>query len=189
MTARVVFLIRVPAARQEEFLQAYEKVRYLVAEGVPGHLRDQVCQSTQDTEQWLITSEWRDLESFTAWEVSDEHRELVKPMRACFTEARSIRFTVRAETSARTEESTMTETLTDEDVSALLRAVGHANADDGDLYGRSFEELDIDSLARVEMASRIQTRFGVDVEEQLTAELSPSAMQRLVNQRLADGVR
>lgn len=98
--ARIVFLIRVPAERQERFLAAYESVRHLVADGVPGHVRDQICQSATDPEQWLITSEWRDLESFTTWEASPEHRDTVRPMRECFTEAASLRFVVRAETGA-----------------------------------------------------------------------------------------
>jgi heme-degrading monooxygenase HmoA len=98
--ARVVFLIKVPVARQEDFLAAYEKIRYEVAAGVPGHLRDQVCQSATDPEQWLITSEWRALDDFLAWEAGEEHRELVKPMRECMTEARSLRFLVREETAA-----------------------------------------------------------------------------------------
>jgi|GEM_PF-2399184 len=98
---RVVFLIRVPAPRTRDFLAAYEKIRYHVADGVPGHLVDQVCQSATDPEQWLITSEWDSLESFEAWERSDGHRALVRPLRECMTEARSLRFTIRAQTSRR----------------------------------------------------------------------------------------
>lgn len=97
-TARVVFLIRVPQPRTEEFLRAYDAVRYLVAEGVDGHLVDQVCRSAADPEQWLITSEWRSLAHFEAWERSPAHRDLVAPMRACITEARSLRFEVLTET-------------------------------------------------------------------------------------------
>ncbi|MCP2167491.1 antibiotic biosynthesis monooxygenase family protein [Goodfellowiella coeruleoviolacea] len=99
--ARVVFLIRVPRARTEDFLRAYEQIRYEVAEGVPGHLVDQVCQSPADPEQWLITSEWRTLADFEAWERSPGHRELARPMRDCMTEARSLRFVVRQQTTAR----------------------------------------------------------------------------------------
>ncbi|HEY7597556.1 MAG TPA: antibiotic biosynthesis monooxygenase family protein [Actinophytocola sp.] len=99
MRARIVFLIRVPEENRERFLTAYERIRYQVAEGVPGHLRDQVCQSTSDPEQWLITSEWESLDDFVAWEQSPGHRELAGPMRACMTEARSIKFVVREETS------------------------------------------------------------------------------------------
>jgi len=96
--ARIVFLFRVPASRQEAFLSAYERIRHLVAAGTPGHLADQVCQSGDDPEQWLITSEWRDLEAFLAWERTDEHRALVRPMRECITDARSLRFAVVHET-------------------------------------------------------------------------------------------
>lgn len=99
--ARVVFLIRVPQDRTEAFLNAYQRIRYQVAEGVDGHLVDQVCASPTDPEQWLITSEWVSLGHFEAWERSPEHRELVGPMRACMTEAKSIRFEVREQTSAR----------------------------------------------------------------------------------------
>lgn len=99
--ARVLFLIRVPAHRTDDFLAAYEKIRYEVAEGVPGHRVDQVCQSATDPEQWLITSEWDSLESFEAWERSEGHRTLVRPLRECMTEATSIRFTIRMQTSRR----------------------------------------------------------------------------------------
>ncbi|GAB2846358.1 antibiotic biosynthesis monooxygenase family protein [Lentzea nigeriaca] len=102
--ARVVFLIRVPEERADDFLTAYEKIRYEVAEGVPGHLVDQVCQSPADPEQWLITSEWDSIESFEAWERSPDHRTLVRPMRECMSEARSIRFNVRCQTTRRDAE-------------------------------------------------------------------------------------
>ncbi|WP_434739933.1 antibiotic biosynthesis monooxygenase family protein [Micromonospora sp. SH-82] len=96
--ARVVFLVRVPQDRTGDFLRAYDAVRHLVADGVPGHLVDQVCRSATDPEQWLITSEWRTLADFEAWERSPEHRDLVRPMRECFTDARSMRFRVHAQT-------------------------------------------------------------------------------------------
>ena len=98
---RVVFLIRVPRQRTDDFLRAYERIRYRVAEGVDGHLKDQVCRSATDPEQWLITSEWESLAHFETWERSAGHRELVRPMRDCMTEVQSLRFAVQAETSAR----------------------------------------------------------------------------------------
>ncbi|GAA3441452.1 hypothetical protein Pve01_24570 [Planomonospora venezuelensis] len=96
-----MFLVKVPVERRDDFLAAYEQIRFLVAEGVPGHLVDQVCRSATDPEQWLITSEWSDLESFLAWEATSEHRDLVKPLRDCITEARSLRFLIEAETAGR----------------------------------------------------------------------------------------
>lgn len=98
--ARIVFLVRVPVERTDEFLRAYENIRYEVASGVPGHILDQVCQSPADPEQWLITSEWESLDHFVRWERSPGHRDLAGPMRACMTEARSIKFMVRKETGA-----------------------------------------------------------------------------------------
>lgn len=99
MKGRVVFLIELKPGTQDDFLAAYEKIRYVVAEGVEGHLVDQVCRSDTDPNQWLITSEWEDLESFYAWERTEEHRELVKPMRDCMAQARSLKFVVQEETA------------------------------------------------------------------------------------------
>jgi heme oxygenase (mycobilin-producing) len=98
MKGRVVFLIRLKPGLEEEFLRAYEGIRHEVAQGVKGHLVDQVCQSPTDSESWLITSEWESLDDFLAWERTEEHRELVKPMRECMAEARSLKFVVREET-------------------------------------------------------------------------------------------
>ncbi|MEV6848447.1 antibiotic biosynthesis monooxygenase family protein [Actinoplanes sp. NPDC051411] len=97
--ARIIFLIRVPEERTVDFLQAYEQIRYAVADGVPGHITDQVCRSSTDPEQWLITSEWESLADFAAWEDGEDHRSLVRPMRVCMSEARSMRFVIQAETS------------------------------------------------------------------------------------------
>jgi heme oxygenase (mycobilin-producing) len=99
--ARVLFLMRVPAERTAAFLQAYEKIRYVVADGVDGHLVDQVCQGNSDPEQWLITSEWSSLASFEAWERDPSHRDLAGPLRACASEATSIRFLIREESTKR----------------------------------------------------------------------------------------
>jgi heme-degrading monooxygenase HmoA len=98
MKGRVVFLIRIKPGTEERFLEAYESIRHEVAQGVEGHLVDQVCRAPDDPESWLITSEWRSLEDFLAWERTEEHRDLVKPMRDCFAEARSLKFEVRLQT-------------------------------------------------------------------------------------------
>jgi heme-degrading monooxygenase HmoA len=98
MKGRVVFLIRVKPGLGDEFLRAYEGIRHVVAGGVKGHLVDQVCRSPDDPDSWLITSEWESLEDFLEWERTEEHRDLVKPMRDCFAEARSLKFEVVEET-------------------------------------------------------------------------------------------
>lgn len=98
MKGRVVFLIRLKPGAQDEFLAAYNAIRKMVSEGVKGHLVDQVCQSLDDPENWCITSEWERIEDFLAWERTEAHRELVKPMRSCIAEAQSLKFHVREET-------------------------------------------------------------------------------------------
>jgi heme-degrading monooxygenase HmoA len=97
---RVVFAIRLKPGMQEQFLEAYESMRYEVARGVKGHIVDQVCSSPEDPDSWLITSEWETLEDFLAWERTEEHRALARPLRECMAEARSLKYVVRAETSA-----------------------------------------------------------------------------------------
>ena len=99
MKGRVVFLIKLKPGTQEQFLEAYEGIRHEVAEGVKGHIVDQVCQSPEDPDSWLITSEWESLDDFLAWESKEEHRDQAKPMRECFAEARSLKFDVQKETS------------------------------------------------------------------------------------------
>jgi heme-degrading monooxygenase HmoA len=99
MKGRVVFLITLkPDVTEEQFLEAYEAVRYEVAQGVKGHLVDQVCQSAEDPKSWLITSEWESIEDFYEWERTPEHREQAKPMRDCMDQANSYKFVVKAET-------------------------------------------------------------------------------------------
>lgn len=95
---RVVFLIDLKPGAQERFLAAYERIRHDVADGVPGHLVDQVCRLRDGDDSWLITSEWESLEHFLAWERSEAHRELAKPLRDCIAGARSLKFDVIEET-------------------------------------------------------------------------------------------
>jgi heme oxygenase (mycobilin-producing) len=97
---RVVFMIRLKPGTQDRFLEAYDSIRYEVALGVKGHIVDQVCQSPEDEDAWLITSEWESLDDFVEWERTEGHRELAKPLRQCFDEARSVKYVVRAETAA-----------------------------------------------------------------------------------------
>jgi heme-degrading monooxygenase HmoA len=95
---RVVFVLKLKPGMSDEFLKAYESIRYEVAQGVKGHLVDQVCRSPEDPDQWLITSEWESLDDFLEWERTEDHRELAKPLRDCFAEARSLKYLVVEET-------------------------------------------------------------------------------------------
>ncbi len=99
MKGRVVFVLRLKPGSQEAFLRAYNNIRHEVAQGVKGHLVDQVCQSPNDPLDWLITSEWETLDHFLEWEKTQEHRDLAKPVRDCFAEAKSLKYVVREETT------------------------------------------------------------------------------------------
>lgn len=98
-TARILFMMSVAEEKREDFLAAYEKVRFNVA-ATPGHIRDQICRSPDSPEKWLIVSEWTSTEDFFAWEKSEEHKELVRPMRECYSDPEFRSFTVVAETLA-----------------------------------------------------------------------------------------
>jgi heme-degrading monooxygenase HmoA len=98
LKGRIVFQLHLKPGHEQNFLDAYEATRHEVAQGVPGHIMDQVCQSLDDPQGWLITSEWEDIESFLAWERTEEHRELAKPMRDCWDEAKSFKYVVKMET-------------------------------------------------------------------------------------------
>lgn len=98
--ARIMFVVRVEKEKTQDFLAAYDKVKYGVA-NTPGHLQDQICQSADDPEQWLITSEWTSQADFWAWEKSDGHKELMAPLRECYTKTEFRSFSVVAETSSR----------------------------------------------------------------------------------------
>ncbi|PZG34326.1 phosphopantetheine attachment domain protein [Spongiactinospora gelatinilytica] len=78
----------------------------------------------------------------------------------------------------------MSQILTDQDLRTLLIAVGLSPGVPDESLALTFEELDLDSLARMEIATRIQEKFGVDVEDDLVAETSPQQAKHLVNQRL-----
>jgi heme-degrading monooxygenase HmoA len=96
---RVLFSVRLRPGASADFFRAYQAVRWEAAR-VPGHLRDQICQSVDDPDEWLITSEWASEEHFLAWERTPGHRETAAPMIAHTTERRSRRFAVRATTES-----------------------------------------------------------------------------------------
>jgi len=101
---RVVFLLQLKPGSQEAFLEAYERIRHEVATTVPGHVVDHLCRLRDDEERWLITSEWRSLEDFYAWERSEGHRDLARPLQECIAAAESLKFDVLAETRAEGQE-------------------------------------------------------------------------------------
>ncbi len=96
---RVIFRLRVQDGLEDRFLASYRKIRHQVAQ-VDGYLGDQLCQSTTDVGDWVITSEWESPEHFRRWESGTGHRELAAPLMECVTTRESSRYHVRLATVA-----------------------------------------------------------------------------------------
>lgn len=96
---RVVFRLRVARGQGQRLVDAYERIRHAVAR-VEGYLGDQLCQSVNDPDEWVITSEWESLGHFAAWEATPGHRELAAPLLRCVADRESWRYLVRATTTA-----------------------------------------------------------------------------------------
>ncbi|WP_079007722.1 SchA/CurD-like domain-containing protein [Streptomyces sp. NRRL F-4707] len=94
---RVVLMLDVHDGMQQEFLDAYERIRDRVA-AVPGHVSDQLCQSLENPTQWLLTSEWESAAPFLVWVNSDEHLDTVEPLQTCVRDTHSLRYSVLRET-------------------------------------------------------------------------------------------
>ncbi|MFE9465906.1 SchA/CurD-like domain-containing protein [Streptomyces virginiae] len=94
---RVVLLLDLYDGAQNQFLEVYEDLHKHVS-SVPGHIRDELCQSIENPSQWLITSEWESAPRFLAWVNSEEHVASVQPLHGCVRDTRSLRFSVLRET-------------------------------------------------------------------------------------------
>jgi heme-degrading monooxygenase HmoA len=95
VAARFVLEFQASPGREDDVLRAYAALRERLEQGVPGLLGHQLCQNVDDPDSWIITSEWEDLESSTSWDRSEEHNELVGPLRQCFERAGSTKYQVR----------------------------------------------------------------------------------------------
>jgi heme-degrading monooxygenase HmoA len=76
---RILFFARVAEGGEESFLAAYDQIRHRVA-AAPGHLRDQLCQSPVDPQEWLITSEWESPSHYQDWAGAHRFSELSDPI-------------------------------------------------------------------------------------------------------------
>jgi heme oxygenase (mycobilin-producing) len=93
--ARFVLEFQVSPGREDDVIRAYGALRARLERGVPGLLGHQLCQNVDDPGRFIITSEWEDIEASTSWDRSEEHNELVGPIRACFERAGSTKYEVR----------------------------------------------------------------------------------------------
>ncbi|MFF4548334.1 antibiotic biosynthesis monooxygenase family protein [Streptomyces sp. NPDC001435] len=93
----VVFTVRVIEGGEQGFLDLYDQIRKSVA-STPGHIVERLGAPVDDSRQWVITSEWKTAEDFFKWQQSEEHRELVAPLRQWVDSTQSLRFRVVKET-------------------------------------------------------------------------------------------
>jgi heme-degrading monooxygenase HmoA len=94
--ARFVLEIGVLPGFEEDLMRAYDALRARLERGVPGLLGHELCQSVDDPGRWILTSKWESLEASAAWDRSEEHDRLVRPLRECFERAASTKYLVRA---------------------------------------------------------------------------------------------
>jgi minimal PKS acyl carrier protein len=82
--------------------------------------------------------------------------------------------------------------FTIDDLKRIMRAcAGEDEAVDldGDIVGRSFDELGYDSLALLETASRTERELGIKLPEELMGDVhTPQEYLEFVNGRLAERV-
>ncbi|MET9667229.1 antibiotic biosynthesis monooxygenase family protein [Streptomyces sp. NPDC006475] len=95
----VVFAVQVTEGCEEGFLEMYDQIRKSVAR-TPGHIIDRLGEPVEEgSRQWVITSEWETPEAFFAWQQSDEHQQMVAPLRKWVDSTQSLRFRVVKETA------------------------------------------------------------------------------------------
>lgn len=76
--------------------------------------------------------------------------------------------------------------MTHDDMRQLLATVGlDPVTTPNETYDQTFEALELDSLARLHLATQIQDRFGVDLEDELRPETAPSSIPSLLAARFA----
>jgi len=70
--------------------------------------------------------------------------------------------------------------LSDQDLIKTLLAVGADRDITVTDFDRTFEDLDLDSLARAEFAAKVKDGSGVDVEQRVTQTATPNQIRRLL---------
>ncbi|MDA2813004.1 acyl carrier protein [Nocardiopsis sp. RSe5-2] len=73
-----------------------------------------------------------------------------------------------------------TDALTDSEIAELIVAVGAEPDLEPGFMDTSFEDLELDSLSRAELAARLKKSHGVDLEADLTADTTPGGLRELL---------
>ena len=94
MSVRLVVDVRIKPGARDDLLSAYAALRARVAQE-PGLIGHQLCEASDDSERWLVISEWESAEFSSGWDASEDHARLLAPLRACFAQASRSTFNVR----------------------------------------------------------------------------------------------
>lgn len=78
--------------------------------------------------------------------------------------------------------------FSDGDLAGLLLAVGAESPVGPGVFGDSFQDLDLDSLARTQIAALVAERWGVDVEHRLTAGTTPEDLRGFIIEETMEGI-
>ncbi|MFD0691989.1 antibiotic biosynthesis monooxygenase family protein [Actinomadura fibrosa] len=99
-SVRILFFARVAEEGEARFLDAYDSIRDRVA-AADGHLGEELCQSADDPQQWLITSEWATAGHYATWARAHGFSQLSDPITRTTVERVHRRFLVRRGTPRR----------------------------------------------------------------------------------------
>lgn len=100
--ARLRVFLFLRAEDEQRLVAAYDEIRFRVA-AADGHVSDQLLQSLDDPQQWVITSEWETAEHYKRWASSHTVDDLAVPIVATSTDRRHMRYAVRRHTAAQDE--------------------------------------------------------------------------------------
>lgn len=78
---RVVLHVRAPdRGGPAEIAEAYHRISARLS-GTPGLLGNELMRSVLREHEFMVMSEWADLDAFRSWEEGAEHREQTAPLR------------------------------------------------------------------------------------------------------------
>lgn len=78
-----------------------------------------------------------------------------------------------------------TDVVSDADLIEVLIAVGADRRITVVDFDRSFEDLELDSLARAEFAAKLRDRSGVDTDDVASPDSTPNEIRRIVLDELS----
>jgi heme oxygenase (mycobilin-producing) len=91
MATRILLFASIHADQEQEFEEAFARVRQRVAT-VDGHIRDELLRERDAPGRYVLVSEWESKDVFLAWLRSPFHEEMTSPMQPYFARPSDTRF-------------------------------------------------------------------------------------------------